>query len=271
MADDVKSPIETSLINDLIERQSNLTGGQPAAWVMFNNDLSRTSEHLRTPCHMAMALVEADWVDTVITAMPNSDELSMRYQEWLIRGPFRAYSDKITLEQHGAEWIIRCSNCDQWPANVLYNYCIATRTPFEKRDYLLRWDSLLKKGINENLAFVLASYYMPKSPTYFPGHFWLDPTVNIRTFVSGEMDSEKVASQSYKANPRKSTPTNSIWGVLSEEDRNGIKDKTPTELMDYFGLKPAVIQEPPKDKVILDVNQAVHQMLTAMAAGHDNP
>lgn len=52
-----------------------------------------------------------------------------------------------------------------FPANFVANFLVATRTHLEHFDILVKWDTLVEKGINKNLAFAVSScfYFNEKS------------------------------------------------------------------------------------------------------------
>lgn len=218
-----------------------------SSWVMFNNDFTQVSEHFNRICHAEMRQASPGY-DTLITACPNSDELSIKYIEWLAVGPFRAYQDKISLEQVSPGlYIIRCSDLANWPANVLYNYCIATRVPIEFPKHLVSWKKMLDEGFDPSLAFALAPYRFQgldepiKSTGATKEHLWFDFSANTRNIIAGTFDWSHVSGHMFKDHPDECTPTNTIWGVLEPEDRAQMAGKTPRELCEFFGL-PAKVE-----------------------------
>lgn len=186
-----------------------------------------------------MCYHEANTYDQLLTAVPCDQALDLAYITFLIDGPFRAFRDRIFLEQHEDKYYLRCDKLDTWPANVLFNFCIATRTPIEFPHVVKAWGQLAQAGVNEALAIILASKFtflklgsgynrkrdVPEGDPWdwkldqFEGplgHFWFDPVSKWTTLING-LPLIAEYSRDYRSRPPEVTPTNKIWG-LAEKD-----------------------------------------------------
>lgn len=187
---------------------------RPSSWVAWSPEAKTVRVWLQAACHMSLNF-DSPGLSNLVTAVPNSDEVSLAYQRMLINGPFKAFSDLITLNRSGDFYYIYCSHLDKWPANVLYNYCIATRVPIEHKYLLPLWSSLVEEGYDSTLAFLLSYSYRGEKKQVnreWPvlGHFWFDPSASWRRVLNGDMQAR---SESYYDKPTACTPTNKIWGV----------------------------------------------------------
>lgn len=88
---------------------------------------------------------------------PIADDIFQRYIKWLtLKSPWarlRVFSrvSAAFATKHG--FII--TDMKQ-PANLVANFCIATRQPFEHQSMVTRWDEFVKAGVEPSLAFVFA-------------------------------------------------------------------------------------------------------------------
>lgn len=224
-----------------------MNGAKPSSWITYADDTTRVNAHYLEPCH-ASILYESKGAKGLIAACPKSDVLSLDYINYLSRGPFRAFQDKISLEKFDKHFIIRVTDLDQWPANVLYNYAIATRAPIEHMGVLKSWAKMAESGIDENLAYAIVPYLasgnsksMIGSPRHLLNHFHFDPTVNLHNLISGQFDSSFVSKQTYFEHPQAGSPTNIIWGRYTSAEYYNLRGKTPDELMDFFDLRQPVL------------------------------
>src|ERR1700761_1237354 len=91
----------------------------PGSFCLWSNDYEIQGVYPFMACHEILAS-RPPGIDVIVTAVPWSDELSLKYLNWLIGGPFRAYQDKISLEEFKpGKYVIRITETDKWPANVL--------------------------------------------------------------------------------------------------------------------------------------------------------
>jgi hypothetical protein len=225
---------------NLFKAYEKIKPNRPSAWFYWTNE-GGVGPVSHDVCHSLMRDENSGW-DHLITAIPNSDPRSISFQRMLINGPFRGFSDLIHLGQHNGHYYAHCADLDKWPANVLYNYCIATRAPVEWPTIVEQWDVLCKEGYNQTLAFLLSSSIrgLPFGGirTYFPDwHFPFDTASNWKNILAGKMVS---MSYSFKSDPSCCQPCNVIWG--HSDDYKKIVNLSDKEVAEFYGL--AI--EPPK-------------------------
>lgn len=304
----VKSPpiTELDLIAPVIESYPKLDRGSPSSWAVFNDDLTLHNSHISQICHAGLNLELPGIYDTLITAAPFHKK-ALDYYRWLCSGPFRAYSDLISLERHEAsgELFFRCSNLDKWPSNVLKDFCIATRVPIESMCVIPRWECFVSVGMDKSLAFMVAHrvginpwaegrwgfkepdlsgdpwVFVPKLSTNLWEHMWLNVTSDWSRVIRGEMDLDKVVKVSYKADPTKCDRCNIIWGLTAHADHMALQNKNMEELHKHFNLpvnkidpnaKPA--KKPRKSKATIVLEELMHDEFepeVAMPAIDPNP
>lgn len=202
-------------LSALFNTYGSLDPSNPSSYFLLSKDPPRSVTYFIAVCHASLRAVQHNTWDSLVTAVPKSDELSLSYQRMLIQGPFRGLSDLINLEKSGDHYYIRCNELDKWPANVLSNYCIATRVPIEYPHYLPLWEELVKLGYDSTLAFLLSSSTMGEhfnGNRTFPqlNHMWTDPSSDWRAIVHGEMAN---LTESFRSKPSASFPCNVIWGT----------------------------------------------------------
>lgn len=251
------------MYKNLVDSYVDVNESFPSSWTTYDTDLTKVNEQHKQICHANMAFDEQPGKDVLLTACPKTDDLSIKYIEFLMRGPFRAFQDKISFVSCNDKPIIRVDDLDQWPANVLFNFCVATRVPIEHRSYLKLWGKLVKSGVDENVAAAIGFYYandavnipIRNDPLFTNQHFYFDMNSKLSNIVHGTFTT---SADSYKMNPEASKPSNGIWGFCTPEDRELIKGKTPAELCEVF----KVSFTPPKERKI-----KVEELEAAKAAG----
>ncbi|OYV41142.1 MAG: hypothetical protein B7Z80_02700 [Rhodospirillales bacterium 20-64-7] len=215
-------------------------GNSISDWVVFNEDRSKVRYHHSQACHDQMVYSSEANCDMMFTGMPNTDDLSRKFIDYLIRRPYNSMSDLITVEQSDSgKMFIRCSQLDKWPANVLFNFCIASRIPIEFRFQLERWQRWMEMGFDESLALILAFKFghvginqTLDPPSTFSQHLPFDTTLCWSSFIKGEMS--KISPHSYKDKPSACSPGNVIWGKSPPDERESTLGKTPLELAEIF-------------------------------------
>lgn len=223
-----------------------------------------TADFYSKVCHAELKYLDPGF-DNLVTAVPKTDEVSLAYLQMLINGPFKAFSDLIGLHKLGDNYYILCSTLGKWPANVLYNFCIATRVPIEYPAYLPYWKELVDKGFNPALAFLL-SYSVRGEPKLkhrvFPAahHLWLDPSSDWNNILNGEMSNMTPAFKEY---PKGCEPCNVIWGT--SKDYTQISMMSAEEVCEYFKT-PIEVPAPPPALKKKDFNKYIKMQLDAQAA-----
>lgn len=253
---------ELRLIKQVVDTQDNLRGSSISSYVLFSNDLKQNRATLQYACHAPMASVPTDSFDQMVTAAPFcSDPVSLRYYRWLIDGPFRAFSDKITLEvfPDSKDHYFKMVKLDQWPANILYNFCIASRFPIEFKECVKRWGIYLDAGIDPSVGFLVAAFggnkpidkdpwkFRPFEPNFEgnTNHFWFDVTSNWSRMINGDFDMDAVSKQSFKEHPISCRPTNPIWGHTSQVDQRKLLKQSVRDICAELGMptEPPVISK----------------------------
>lgn len=318
MASKKPDPVETTMkelkplftVNDIassvIHTYPDLCYNTPSSWVVYTDDYQKKVERLLRACHAGM---ENDvGYDHLITATPNHKD-GWRYYQWLIEGPFRAFSDTISLnflEPGNIETsYFLVDNLEAWPANVLYNFCIASRVPLEHKHLLARWNKFVGVGMDKGLAYLVSSKigpnqawtekiepnlkeadveglwsFIPSLHNYADRHLWTDVTVNWTRLIHGDLDMSKVR-ENYKAYPSHTKPSNVIWGAIGPTDFEPMKNKSMEELHKLFDLPinkfdpnaPVVVPKKPKAKKVQIEQFVVNHLDPAHVGigGHQHP
>lgn len=229
----------------------------PSSWFAWGGD--KHVQHTGAICHAKMRY-DGYGYDNLITAVPKSDELSLEYLRMLIRGPFSSMSDLIKLERVGIHYYLHLMLLGKWPANVLMNFCIASRIPIEFHYLLSPWAVRCEKGFDPTLAFLLTSSYGAKQDNsqfryrsfdiYRSGHMWLDPSSNWMNILNGTFQD---VSKPFKTHPQDSCPTNIIWGHC--KDHIKLKDMTDEEIAAFYTQPVQVFEPPPPPKYRPKINK----------------
>ncbi len=183
---------------------------------------------------------EPPGADTLITACPYRDGPKLEFIKYLARGPYRSLQDHIKIEQVGEDYIVRCTDLKNWPANVLFNFCIATRIPIEESYVVDGWTSMVKAGVCEHTAYALAAYYnhydddptkpIMARPRALTHHFPMDSSSSIHNLITGTFVPNKVSQKSFHESPSEVKPCNQIWGYSNLTERTLIQGKSPIEI-----------------------------------------
>lgn len=248
-------PKEELPVGDIVEQNlpalfktyPNLTATKPSSWFVWNDD-DKVDIRLSKVCHTEMPGQGTGW-DDLITAIPKSDKISIAYQRMLINGPFKAYSDLIQLKNSPIlkkdktkvvtidRYYSHVTSLIDWPANVLFNYCMATRIPIEKPEWLKPWWKGVEMGFNPTLAFLLSfstngePFNGTRFKKYVSNHSWFDNSSNWSSIIKGEMVRQ---SKSFKINPSSCRPSNVIWGSSRETAK--YVNMTAEQISDALGL-----------------------------------
>lgn len=197
-----------------------LSSPVPSSWFAWTGDrvLSGNAEI----CHAKIVHYNPG-LDELITAVPNNTEVGLEYLRMLIRGPFRSMSDLIKLDRIKDNYYLHCLSLGKWPANVLMNFCIASRVPIEFKYLLTSWAKRCEAGFDPTLAFLLTYSYGGDSngvqsnirnfTIHRSGHIWLDPASSWSNILHGVIENQ---SRMYKTHPNDCRPTNCIWGHCSD-------------------------------------------------------
>lgn len=259
-----QSPPE-QLEADLVEKLL-INEYETASWLTATEDFQQ-SNMAHDVCNIKMAHGWPTDHDVLITYIKSPKPLDLAYTNWLISGPFRGMSDKVSIIKHPTgKYYLKCTDLAKWPSKVLYNLCIASRMPWEHEQYLERWELFTKAGIDPSLSFLLSvnsiTYDPPekpwewkvKTPNYGVGnsnHHWFDAHTNWRRVMEGDLNADFTPAHSFKNNPDDCRPTNCIWSVeydeLNPQDQfKEVLGKDVNQLYELFGLTKTVEPKPKK-------------------------
>lgn len=209
----------------------------PSSWFVWSDNSGIPPKaKIATICHADMRF-HGEGFDHLVTACPKADPLSIRYIRMLIHGPFKAFSDTISLRTHKGLYYIQVDHLEKWPANVLFNFCIATRVPIEFPQLFELWNELTKSGYPELFAFLL-SYTTDGVPfkreRSFPSrnHLWFDPAADWTKILAGHPD---LTCKDFKGYPSHILPTNQIWGKSDAHYK--LSNMTDDKVAEFFGVK----------------------------------
>lgn len=260
---------EQLLIKKVVESQNKCDSTKPTSFVLFSNDLKFVKKSIHYICHAEMRYAQSGVFDQIVTAAPFTDYgPNLRYYQFLINGPFRAFSDKISLEMFpGTEdFYIRCTDLSNWPANILFNFCIATRIPIESPHIIKTWDKFLNVGVDPTIAFIVSTFasrslFKVDDPWLYkiekvdfernfkgfnPEHLWFDVASEWTRLLNGDFDTDAISKVSFKETPSKCSPCNGIWGYsryVQKLFNMSVKDicaqfDLPTELVEFKHRRP---------------------------------
>ncbi len=234
-------------------------GNVPSSYMLYSNDDKHITTQFLKVCHADMPFMMSGVFDQLITAMPFTDMISYDYIRFLSDGPFRLFADRIHVEEFNGSKYIRCSDLHTWPANVLYNFCIATRMPIEDHHMLEHWWSMWLGGVDPGLAMLVAAriayhrdnIWEHQEPAPLEGnlldrkltqfdimspnsnHMWFNTTSDWRTIMSGNMVM-KAFKGNYRDNPKQARPCDQIWGTIGQKEGNSLVGLTVKELTQHF-------------------------------------
>jgi len=142
-------------------------------------------------------------------------------------------------------WYLECTDLDKWPADVLYNFCIASRVPIEWSHLLDYWATLVANGYDPTLAFLISQSNSGKEfhgerVWSFNHHMWFDASSDWRLILKGEPSH---TTHSFKSHPQSCVPCNRIWG--SSADHLKLLHAADKEIAQFFGMEPVVPAPPP--------------------------
>lgn len=241
---DVPEPLKSQLPG-LFQTYPNLKDTSPSSWIQWGEGIVK-SYHSKV-CHQDMEW-QGPGYDELVTAVPKNDEVSLEYIRMLIRGPFRSVSDLIKLDRIKTNYYLHCLSLSKWPANVLFNFCIASRVPIEFEYLLSPWAKRCELGFDPMLSFLLTYSYgaidgVQSNERTFkfdrPGHLWFDAASSWSALLSGVMEKQ---SKPYKTNPGDCKPTNIIWGWSNDYAK--LKSMTDEEIAEFYHQPIQVYEQP---------------------------
>lgn len=234
----------------------NVDKGQPSSYMLVRDEPAYVKTYCLVACHAGMKNVDPNVFDRLVTAVPKAAKNDLAYLSMLINGPFRCISDLIHLIQDAETglWYLECTDLDKWPADVLYNFCIASRVSIEWPHLLDYWASLVTLGYDPTLAFLISQSNSGKEfagerAWDFDHHMWFDASSDWRLILKGD---PATIAPSFKSSPPSCIPCNRIWG--SSADYIKLLTATDKEIAQFFDMEP-VVPAPPLPKPELKLNQ----------------
>lgn len=245
MAESVIDPkVLATEVQALIEDYPLTVPENPASWVMLNQ-AGKQSRKIADVCHASIVYYKRDEWDEMLTAVPHSRPNDILYLQWLIQGPFKRWKDYFQLKQALGCYYIHILGLDVVPANVLYNFVIATRMPIEQPETITHWRKLADLGLSDGLAFCIAGMTDPDlgvsglhetmtmvGPQH-AGHWWYQGCSDWNLIIAGTPLDDLITESSYKDSPAACYPADVIWGN-NQNTYQLFKSSTLHELKEMF-------------------------------------
>lgn len=213
-------------IKSVVGSYSDITKSKCASFALVSNDSRQAPLIVLTyVCHAPLtypwpAPKYNTW-DHLITSYPVKSDDHLDFFEFIKNVLYKQWSDVIQLEQTtDGKYYIHVTDLSKIPANVLYNFCICSRTIVEYPARITIWRKLCKKGLHPAFAFAVCRAdsagklnQIVGSPGEDSEHccFYMAASLD-RLIVSGPVST----AVSYKTNPTAATPTNIIWGEAKD-------------------------------------------------------
>lgn len=229
-------------IRDLIESYKDLTPDNPSSWVLLSDDPKWVDESYAKVCHADLRNnLYTEWTKLLL---PVTGDHAVEYCTHLINGPFSKYKEWIKIEKFEQNHYILLTGLDEFPANALFNFCIATRAPIEFPNTIRSWLNLRSFGMPANLALVIAGLTEPSDvitgldeKANFVGtpnanHWWFDNGSRWDQLLNGI---PHALAAPYNSKSKRCTPTNVIWGEsIIIHTMNMFETKTLREIMEKY-------------------------------------
>jgi len=216
------------LLDNLISSYPDLDSSNPSSWVFLSDNLEQYHEAYNKVCHADMRHIRSVHWTKMLCAVYGRNALD--YITHIINGPFKQYKELIELKKYKdtEDYYLEITGLDKFPANALFNFCIATRAPIEFPATLENWYHLQKLGMPSDLALIVAAvtdYETQAASLDDKGaycgvpnsnHWWFNSASQWERILNGDLC---YLSRPYKGNNSGCLPTNVIWG---ESDPNVI-------------------------------------------------
>lgn len=131
------------------------------AFGMYSHDGVVGWSEVPGPCHYKMQVsyhARTTGADVLITSYPiYEEEPDIAFFNFMKNVLYKDYADSIHLEYEpkSKRPYIKVTNLEKWPANVLYNFAICSRTPHEHKKARQLWWIFVQEGVHPGLAFAL--------------------------------------------------------------------------------------------------------------------
>lgn len=211
------------------------------AFGLYSNDGKRSVSHVTNNlCHKKLREVEPGFYDNLITSWPKDDKEFFLFLTNFLYRNWAQYIHRKTDPKTKKKYIL-VTDLDKIPANVLQNFCIASRMPVEFPHNIVRMKELMNEGLHPCFAFALRQAQTNPNGTVliissFQDHSPMSNTSSLRTLVSCE---PVLLSVPFKEEPKKVTPTNCIWG--ESQDLRALQGLTIHEFWNNWKEKNADI------------------------------
>lgn len=198
-------------MSDLIKRVVDgyagmISPASPCVFGLQSNDGKHVNFIGIRVCHAQLNYQNRALYDQLITSYPGTD---LKFFEYLKENLFRKWSEFINIEQYldTDQYYIRVTYLDKVPAKVVYNFCIASRLPYEMPLSTAKWHKYVDRGIDPGFAFCAIAV---QDSAERSGHWAIDNTSDPKLVMSGSPMLDK-ENGSYKSDGS-CTPCNVIWG-----------------------------------------------------------
>jgi hypothetical protein len=215
----------------VVESYPNLDvqSGHVCSFIVFHSTNPNChSTHIKDICHSDLCPWDGDeWAktyDQLITSYPAEQAVDLMFFDFMKNVMYKKWSKAIHLEYYNNVPYIRV-DLKKIPANVLYNFCICSRTIVEWREYLDVWQKLCACGIDPRFAFAVCRCDVDVSKSGFldqkikdvgsdKEHWPVYLSASLeRLCVSGP---DHAKCPSWWRAPHESKPTNIIWGETKD-------------------------------------------------------
>lgn len=209
------------LAEHIVGSYKTLSLAYNCSFAVVSNDGSESKYWLRMPCHARLEDVHANVYDQIITSYPAEDELDLKFFDFMKNILYKKWSNFFHLEQtEDGKYYIRISNLSEIPANVVFNFCICSRTIIERKETLLVWQKLIDNGVHPSFSYAICRASIGtehpnlldnivSSLGSLSGHIPIDQTASMKRVV---IEGPEGCAVSFKEDPESSRPTNCIWG-----------------------------------------------------------
>lgn len=208
--------------------------GYVAAFIALDKTGKVLKEHLRGVCHGYLKHTPPG-ADILLSSMPNENDA---FYEFLKNVLYKRWSDHIHYETEpttGRSYIM-LDGLDTMPANVVQNFLVCSRSPFEIVAKLEVWEQLCLEGMHPSVAYLFcktkdikAKVNDPVLKIFYHQHWPFDLQVDLARIVSGDPHNLSVP---FKQNPADCVPTNLIWSGVG--DKLDLKKLNGVTIRDFY-------------------------------------
>lgn len=209
------------LVKHIVGSYKTLTVDWNCSFAVVSNNGLESDYWVHMPCHARLEDARANVYDQILTSYPVKDELDLKFFDFMRNILYKKWSNFFHLEQtKDGQYYIRISNLSEIPSNVVFNFCVCSRTIVERKETLLVWQELLDNGVHPSFAYAICRASIDNSHANlldntvfglggFSSHVPIDNTASMKRVV---IEGPEGCAVSFKENPGSSRPTNCIWG-----------------------------------------------------------